>query len=513
MNIESVYTASAWQAEAHACTANELLGAGAAGVGKTLFLIADPIQQIQVEHERCVARERWAKGKGPKPKHGLKWGMSVGWGIHLRRELIDLQQTMAVAARIYRAIDEDVKWDSQNHTWIFKSGYRLTFGHCQNMDDHTRYLSFSFTWIGFDELTTFSIEQYDGITSRLRTSDPVLLPMLRIRACTNPGSSPGSDPLWVRKLWIDPCPEGRVLLSRKVKLKDGTERTRTRVYLPGRLSDNPDPTFREVYEIQLQDKPKHFREAYLEGNWYYVAGSYFGEDFVEDVHRIMPFVPPSDWPVWRSMDWGFKTAGIVGWWCMDEDGNEIQFAEWWFSGQTDREVAEVIKFKEQRLGFWDEDKDCSLLTGPADTQLWEQRGEHDTKTKAETFAEMGIDWVPADKRDRAANGQRVLRRLRDHRNRTTYPGLSFTSDCVRTIKCIRTIPTAKNPDGTPKEEPAKGADDHPCDMVMYSCAYASRGREVMPVIRRGRSILDEIEIHRHKGRSSSGGTGYGSQYG
>lgn len=509
---EYAYKPSLWQQEAHACNVDELLGAGAAGVGKTLFLIMDPMLQVMVEHQRCLAYEKFARGKGPKPEHGLRWGASVGWAIHLRRELIDLQQTMAIAERMYKAVDPEAKFDSQTHTWRFKCGYRLTFGHCQNLGDYTRYLSFGFTHIGFDELTTFALEQYDGITSRLRTSDPVLSKMLRVRACSNPGSSPGSDPLWVRKRFVDPCPEGRRVMQHKVKIGDGEVVTRTRMYLPGKLADNPDPEFRRTYEVQLRDKPRHVVRAYLDGDWYYIAGSYFGDDFEDDLHKVQPFHPPADWPVWRALDWGFKTAGIVGWFCMDDDDNIICFAEWYFSGKTDKEVAAVIKWKEQRLGYWDADADRSMLTGPADTQIWEERGEADTQRKVDTFAECGIDWVQADKKDRAANAMLVLKLLRDHHNRTTYPGLSFTADCVKSIQCIRTIPTAKNPDGTPMEEPRKGGDDHAYDMVSYSCRFAADGRDAIPVVQRP-DIVDELEQHRHKHKSSSAGHGYGSQYG
>ncbi len=52
--------------------------------------------------------------------------------------------------------------------------------------DWMKYYSFEFTEALFDELTTFTEEQFDQIDTRVRSTDPVLSQMLYVRAGSNP---------------------------------------------------------------------------------------------------------------------------------------------------------------------------------------------------------------------------------------------------------------------------------------------------------------------------------------
>ncbi len=51
------YKASPWQERFHSLKVDEALGGGSAGGGKSLCLLADPLQQIIVQHKRCSAGE------------------------------------------------------------------------------------------------------------------------------------------------------------------------------------------------------------------------------------------------------------------------------------------------------------------------------------------------------------------------------------------------------------------------------------------------------------------------
>src|ERR1051325_10520004 len=103
---------------------------------------------------------------------------------------------------------------------------------------------------------------------------------LRIVAAANP------EPGWVRDYFVDPAPLGRMLLEREVILEDGSSEHRTRIFLPARLKDNPDAAFRRQYEIDLRGRPAHIRKALLDGDWYAVAGAYFAEEIVPELHFI-----------------------------------------------------------------------------------------------------------------------------------------------------------------------------------------------------------------------------------
>ncbi len=489
---DDIYRPSPWQQEFHALRVHEALGAGAAGVGKSLCLLMDPMEQVIVEHQRCADSKH--------PYHIRKWGNSTGWALHLRRELGELEQTIARSQVMFPGMDKQAHYRRDTHTWTFSSGFKYQFGHCKDADDHIKYLSNQYTHISFDELTTFSKLQYDGITARIRSSDPVLRRMLKVRSMSNPGVSPGAEPHWVRRLFVDPALEGRKVLAKRLKRKDGTAFTRTRIYLPGKLSDNPDKQFAQDYEEVLTDKPAHIRKAYLDGDWYFRPGSFFGEDFDRRLHVVRPFAIPSDWPVFRAMDWGFKTKGNIGWYAMDPDGDLFKIEEFTFIGLEDFKVAKEVEHIEKRLRLWDEKKKRSRITGPADTQLWENRGDSG-KSKAQVFLENGVPWEQADKKSRATNSQRLIKRLRSHNGGTTNPGIMFFENCKYTISTLPQIDTDQND----PEQPLKGGDDHAVDETLYAAAKASHGSTRIHVVRESEDFDEDEEEQ----TSDRGRYGYG----
>lgn len=469
----------------------------------------DPFEQIQVEHCRCTGEypDSWDRTLVDYlHKHKLSWGQSLGWALHIRREGKNLDQTIARSLRIFPQIDPGSDYNKTDKKWTFSSGYKFQFGHCKDPDDWMGYASNEYSHIAYDELVELERDQYDGINTRLRSSDPVMRRMKKIRAMSNPvyrrtiGSTIGvSNPHWVRDYFVKPAKHGKVILKKRVTRPDGTHFFTTRIYLPATLYDNPDKGFVRDYEMQLADKPHHIRQALLFGDWWVTPGSFFGDDWLTQLHVVRPFKIPSDWPRFRSMDWGFKSPGCVHWWAIDPDGNMYCEREYTFQFKTDEEVAKGVKEIEQAAGLWRDGR--SMLTGPADTQLWEERGDS-AKTKAEVFAEHGVPWEQADKRSRASNAQRVLKRLKDHHGGTQFPGLMFFATCSRAIE---TIPSLQA-DPHDLECPAKGGDDHWYDSVSYACAYASRGAV-------GTSQDDDAEwLDDEEDSGSRGQYGYGDTF-
>lgn len=402
--------------------------------------------------------------------------MSVGWALFLRRTFPQLQQVIVKANRVFTRMDSGVRFNVKDSVFIFSSGFRYQFGQCLHSNDWEQYYSDEYTWIGFDELTAFEEEQYEQITSRCRTDDPVLEPMRKVRAMSNPLQRQEKgpkisvkDPYWVRKRFVDPAPSGRTILRRKVMMEDGTAETLTRVYLPAKLWDNPNKAFVRQYERTLRGKPLHMRKALLEGDWYSVAGGYFEESWNPRIHVCRPFRIPDNWLQFRALDWGFKQPGTVGYFAMDDDGNLIMHREINFRYMDAKQVALLLKKTEKSLGLWAGRR--SRIYGPADTQLWENRGDVG-KSKAQEMSSQGVSWARADKRSRQRNAERIVMRLKDHGNETTMPGLVIFSTCKMTIQTLPTIGThPHNP-----EEPADGGQDHWLDMLGYACAHASNGR-------------------------------------
>lgn len=488
MTADVLYNPSDWQLRYHGLTHHEALGAGAAGPGKSYALLMDPVMQVMIEHERC---------HNPRHPYHMRWGDSTGAALHLRRTFPMLRETIIRSHKIFPRIDPGAKYDTQAATWTFASGYRYAFGHCNDPNDWGNYQSSQYSYIAFDELSQFTEEQYDQICTRLRSSDPVLSKMLKIRSMSNPvmlrsgDTFTVDDPYWVRKRFVDPAPDGNVTLKRKVMLREGKHYWRTWIYLPASLYDNPDKAYVETYERELAAKPPLIRQALLYGNWYVTEGSFYGQVWNDRLHTCKPFKIPDDWKKFRSMDWGYKAPGIIGWFAMDPDGTLYLYREMGFQGKSDEQVAGMVKEIEQAEGIWSLKR--SSITGPADTQLWERRGEGNIKTKAETFHKLGVPWVPAMKNatgsgsrkvgGRVGNAERLLMRLSDHDNGTKTPGIVFFNTCQKTIKCLQSIQTRP---GT-MDEPLDGGDDHPHDMVLYAVAFASRGTKGIP------SKVDERE--------------------
>lgn len=453
------YEPSVWQREFHAMEVDEALGGGSAGPGKSLALLMDPMAQVVVEHARCERRE-------------VEWGKSIGWALHVRREFPRLEQSMRRAELLFSKLDSGAHYLSGSHTWEFSSGFRFQFGHLKDRDSFLNYRSSEFTHLGIDELGEIEDKDiYDELSLRVRTTDPVLQKMKRIRSVSNPCAG------WVRDHFVEPAIEGRKILTRRIRLSDGTVATRTRMFLPARLSDNPDPEFRLQYEASLRDRPPHIRAALLDGDWYVVAGAFFADVWDSSRVVIKPMKIPAGWRRFRSGDWGYKEPCAILWWTVSPDGELICYRERTFNGPKRTrydayEVAQQIKETEMAAGEWNRLRDCSRLTGPMDTQLWEERG-HRGPTMADDMAKVGVYWTKATKGRKMA-AQQLVKRLTS-RGYNGRPGVMFFENCHQ---CISTIP-ALGTDDTDPEKPADGGPDHWYAAVSYAvCAnMTASGRE------------------------------------
>jgi hypothetical protein len=493
------YTASKWQNEFHNLTHDEAFGAGAAGPGKSLALLAEPFQQIQVEHERCKLPEN----------HPMfhPWGTSVGRALHVRRTLPMLTETIDRAKRLIPQLDPGAKWSEKDHTFTLASGYKYQFGHCAEKDDWQMYQGQQYTIFCADELPQFEENQYLNIKSRVRTADPILRRMLKVRSMGNPliRREKGEDfsvvdPFWVRRYFVDPAPEGRKTIRKKIILEGGEVAYATRIYLPAKLSDNPDPEFRRSYEKNLRSLPLHMRKALLEGDWYSVVGAHYSASWHRDRHVCRPFRVPKEWVWMRSMDWGYKNPGVIYWAAEDPDGTLWVIKEFVFKGMTATEVAMRVRDIEQNLGIWSYQHNRSMITGPADTQLWEERGNRGL-SMAEEFMQAGVFWVRADKKSRARNAQRLIARLEDGiDDAKAVPGIVFFQTCSDIIKILPSIPSDPGDPETPLKGPGGG---HAHEALCYLASYASR--EHAPLA----DEEDKLDEDKVLETSTSSGWGYG----
>jgi len=479
------YRPSDWQTRFHLLDTNEALGAGAAGPGKSFCLSMDPIQQLRVEDARMHCDPRSVTHPEDPLwnqilENPIAHGESQGWALFLMRTSPRLEQRIAKMRTVFLAMDPHVKEDRQQSIFTFSCGFRYQFGHCHLFNDFERYMSSEYSWIGFDELVHFEEEQYFQIKSRLRSSDPVMRGMVKTRAMSNPvmrleanETFVNRNPQWVREYFVDPAPEGNTLIVSEATDENGEVFENTRIYLPAKLDDNPDKEFVETYKRNLLHSKPHMRKALLEGDWYLTPGSFFEDVWDPQMTIIRPFAVPDDWPVFRSMDWGYKAKGCIHWWTLDPDDNLIGIREFTFQKRLALQVAEDTRAAEKAMGLWG--YRGSRITGPADTQLWEDRGGSG-RTKAEDFASVGINWVQANKKSRKRNARFMTERLHATMTRRRKGGLYLFSSC---IMLARTIPAMQS-NKEDMEEPADGGEDHWLDSAFYACNYASYGRSGVP---------------------------------
>ncbi|MDR5684511.1 MAG: phage terminase large subunit [Armatimonadota bacterium] len=479
VEIPGYYKPSDWGKEFHRLRVDEALGAGAAGPGKTTVGGADAIPVVLVAEELC--------------KRGIiKWGECQAAALHLRRLSKGLDTSIRKWMPVFNYIDPAVRYKDDDHVFIFRSGFRFYFGHCKDPNDWMNYRTSEFVHIFFDELNQFTEEQYQEIAARCRSDHPVFSRMLKIRAATNP--SPG----WVRDYFVKPAPQGRKVIRRK--LDDGS--FATRLYLPATIDDNPNKEFVAQYKRRLLSRPPHIRNALLYGDWWATADSYFADHWNPTKHVVKPFTIPRDWPVYRCLDWGFKSPGCVLWWAVNEDGTMVFFKELTFIGKDGAEVAELVRRIEEPLGLWKHGR--SSITGPADTNLWGQASS--APSHADQMARKGVGWFPADKKSRQMNVERFLARLADADGRG--PGILFFETMKNTVATIPGIPADP---GNPAV-PMKCNEDHWENAVEYACAYpAMDATAIKRLIARRQAVGDDDEPVR-KVIPFRGRLGYGSNY-
>ena len=220
----------------------------------------------------------------------------------LRRTFPELESSLLqyfrrdVPRELYRSYNDSkhvVTWFNQSTT---------QFGYSRSESDIYQYQGAEYLFIGIDELTMFTLGQWQFLTSRNRC--PVAGARPNMAGATNPGNIGHA---WVKSLWIDKLAAAGMDSPGKYDPGDYE-------FIPARLCDNPIYAADENYLKSLDALPENLRRAFLEGDWTVFAGQYF-DNFNTVRHVIRPeeiqFEPW--WPRWISIDWGFEHPAAVYW--------------------------------------------------------------------------------------------------------------------------------------------------------------------------------------------------------
>lgn len=214
---------------------DELLYGGAAGGGKTAGLVSIPL--------------RWVDNPAFR-------------GLLLRRDTTQLEQLLDEADALFPVAVEgaDRVMKGNGAVWSFPSGAKIRFEHCQLEKHIRRYDGKQFQYVGYDELTHFTLKQFVGINARLRS--PALGLPRYARGTTNPG---GEGHEWVFDrwgAWLNPKAKIRGLAERRdefgemlpparpgevlwfdpttgERVAKGSPKSISRTFIPAKVEDNP----------------------------------------------------------------------------------------------------------------------------------------------------------------------------------------------------------------------------------------------------------------------------------
>lgn len=212
------------------------------------------------------------------------------------------------------------------------TGARIFLGHAKDSNAWTKYQGLNITRFLIEEAGQIpDLETFDMIRSCCRSHYSEMLAQILLTA--NPG---GKGQPWLFDRYIEPKDRngapvlhpatGRPITAEDQGLipipevvdhpfKKGETITKTRVWVPSYLTDNPhamnDTSYIGILATMQNEKMKR---AYLFGDWRAFKGTFF-ENFTRETHTFDPAQRPlaSWWRTTGSLDWGFSHESAAYW--------------------------------------------------------------------------------------------------------------------------------------------------------------------------------------------------------
>lgn len=421
----------------------EGLYGGAAGGGKSEALVIEALRQVSIPHYK---------------------------GLIVRKTYPELEELIEKSLNYYPKAYPRAKYNASSHSWRFPSGARILFGSMQHTKDRIKYQGRAFDFVGFDELTHFTWDEYSYLFSRNRPNGPGT--RVYMRSTANPG---GVGHGWVKQRFITAGPPGSTIWEATlIRFPDGHQepRFRSRVCIRASVFDNKrllenDPNYLNNLSIMSPAE----RDALLYGDWDTFEGQVFTEwqndpaRYLDRVstHVISPFRVPDTWKIWRGFDWGYSRPFSVGWYAADHDGRLYRIRELY--GCTGKPNAGVrweparVAQEIRRIEAEDPNLKGRRVRGVADPAIFNDAGTESVGTLMER---QGVFWDRGD-HDRMAGLMQVHHRLAFDDN--GIPMLYVFNTCKH---FIRTIPNLVY-DETDVEDVDTDGEDHIYDELRYIC--------------------------------------------
>jgi hypothetical protein len=425
------------------CPADDVGFGGARGGGKSDGVVGDFINHEDTYGEHAIA-------------------------MAFRRERTQLVELIERAKQILRPIGYN--WHEQDKYFRGPRGGRLRFTYLESDSDADAYQGHSYTRLYPEELGTFPSEApINKLQATLRSGQGVPCQM---KGTCNPGG-PGHQ--WVKARYrLDVHPHGFERFDFEFTNPFTKKKiTKTRMFIPSKVTDNKflgDDYVANLFQVGSENLVR----AWLEGDWSVIEGAFF-DCWDHNRHVIRPFVIPTEWGRFRSMDWGFARPFSVGWWAIVGDdyshenglvlprGAMVRYREWYGAKSPNvglrldaEEVAEGIKLRE---------KGDRILDGVIDPATFAQDGG---PSIAERIAGKEVYFMRADNKRVPQAGalggwdQMRARMKGDGDGRAMIYCFSTCTDSIRTIPVLQHDPTR------PEDLDTDG-EDHAADEWRYAC--------------------------------------------
>lgn len=406
----------------------------------------------------------------------------------LRRTYPELEASLLAQFRrdvprsLYRTFNES------KHIVTWPNGSTTRFGYCRTEKDVYQYQGGEYLFIGLDELTLFTLRQWQFLTSRNRC--PVPGSFATMAGASNPGNIGHA---WVKALWVDhttPAGFERPELYRPSEYD----------FIRAKIEDNPIYANDANYRATLEVLPSHLRRAFLDGDWSVFAGQYF--DIFDVGLHIIPRVEDigieSWWPKWVSIDWGFVHPTSAHWHTRREDGKVFTYREFVKPGLSPRMVGQAIVERSKQRVIVD-GREVQQLEPIKIIYLSPDAFAHRTAESSvaeqigDVLSQNGLPRpTPADD-DRIGGWQLWYGLLQCAANtdgaiKRDEPMWAVTQQCPGLIECLPTLVR----DEMHPEDIAKVEGDDPADDVRYGL-YSMLRQKAMPWAEQLKQQTKEIE--------------------
>ena len=292
----------------------EGLYGGAAGGGKSDYLLAEALRQVHIPHYM---------------------------GILFRKTYPQLSELIDRSRWMYQRAFPKAKYNGTDHVWTFPSGAKIYFGNLNRPADKTNYQGKRYDFIGFDEVTHFTWEEYSYLYSRNRPSGPGT--RVYRRATGNPG---GIGHGWVKQYFVRAGQPMKPITTELEVIGPGRKLIklyRKKIFVPSMVFDNQELLKNDPnYLANLAMLDEQDRKALLYGDWDSFSGQVFmewkddpdGYDNQKFTHVINDFDIPKTWKIYRGFDFGYARPFSVGWHAVDHDGRMYRIREWYGCTKT-----------------------------------------------------------------------------------------------------------------------------------------------------------------------------------